>query len=165
VISGHLEGREHVGPYPLVRNEPRLVNNTLKLYNLQVIIRLMRIQAGREFGTWFAHVKKEGGVLLARTADLLAALRELQGKPIEESATFKRVRQARRHEIWRVAHPFDPEVAVRILCWFPEQEPGSVVVALVGGDKKVIQDLWYDSATPRAEAVVDQWIRQQSTPS
>ena len=37
-----------------------------------------------------------------------------------------------------------------------------IVIALIGGDKKVIQDLWYDSATPRAEAAVDQWIRQKS---
>lgn len=102
-------------------------------------------------------------MLLARTADLLGALRELQEKPKEESATFKRVRQARRHEIWRVAHPFDPDAAVRILCWFPDQERESVVVALIGGDKKLIQDLWYDSATPRAEAAVDQWIRQRNT--
>lgn len=90
----------------------------------------MRIQAGREFGTWFASVRKEGGVLLARTADLLGALRDLQAKPTEESATFKRVRQASRHEIWRVAHPFDPDVAVRILCWFPAERPETVVVAL-----------------------------------
>lgn len=123
----------------------------------------MRIQASREFGTWFEHVKNEGGVLLARTSDLLGALRALPAKPDEESATFKRVRQARRHEIWRIAHPFDTNVAVRILCWFPDQNPDTAVVALVGGDKKVIQDLWYDSATPRAEAAIDQWIRHYGT--
>lgn len=46
--------------------------------------------------------------------------------------------------------------------WFPSEQPEAVVIALIGGDKKVIQDLWYDSATPRAEAAVDQWIRQQA---
>ena len=51
-----------------------------------------------------------------------------------------------------------PEVAVRILCWFPDDE--TAVVALVGGDNAGISDVWYDSATPRAEAAVDQWIRQ-----
>jgi hypothetical protein len=50
----------------------------------------------------------------------------------EETATFKRVRQARRHELWRVAQPFDPSVAVRIICWFPSDE--EVVIALVGFD-------------------------------
>ena len=104
-------------------------------------------------------------MLLARASDLLGALRELRAKPDEESATFKRVRQARRHDIWRVAHPFDHDVAVRILCWFPDERPDTAVVALVGGDKKVIQNLWYDSATPRAEAIIDQWIRQRSIPS
>jgi len=47
---------------------------------------------------------------------LLQALTDLPAKPAEETATFKRVRQARRHELWRVAHPFDHEVAVRIIC-------------------------------------------------
>ena len=132
------------------------------MYNFQVILGGVRIQGSREFRTWFAHVRGEGGVLLARTADLLGALRELPAPPSEESATFKRVRQARRHDIWRVAHPFDAAVAVRILCWFPDDQTESVVIALVAGDKKMIQDLWYDSATPRAEAAVDQWIRQQA---
>jgi len=85
-------------------------------------------------------------------------LRELPTKPTEESATFKRVRQAHRHELWRVAHPFDPQVAIRIICWFPD--PQTVVVVLVGGDKKVIGDIWYDSATRRAEAAIDQWHRE-----
>ena len=72
---------------------------------------------------------------------------------------MKRVRQAKRHKIWRLAHPFDREVAIRILCWFPDEQ--TAVVALVGGDKVRIGDLWYDSATPRAEAAVDQWRREQ----
>jgi len=74
-------------------------------------------------------------------------------------ATLKRVRQATRHEIWRIAHPFDPEVAVRILCWFPADH--IAVVALIGGDKAGISDVWYDSATVRAEAEVDQWLRER----
>jgi hypothetical protein len=82
---------------------------------------------------------------------------ELQQKP-EESATFKRVRQAKRHELWRVAHPYDPEAAVRIICWFTSDE--TVVVALVGFDKKSIGDVFYTSAAARGEALVDQWIRQ-----
>jgi hypothetical protein len=76
----------------------------------------------------------------------------------EETATLKRVRQARNHAIWRVAHPYDPAVAIRILCWFPDD--GTGVVALIGGDKAGISDVWYESATVRAEAAVDQWIRE-----
>jgi hypothetical protein len=112
--------------------------------------------------------QRPGRCPACRTADLLGALRDLESSPEEESATFKRIRQARRHDIWRVAHPFDPAVAVRILCWFPADLPEAAVVALVGGDKlaggtgSVIQDLWYDSATPRAEAAVDRWPRDQA---
>ncbi|MGH3471761.1 MAG: hypothetical protein ACRDPG_06920 [Nocardioidaceae bacterium] len=95
----------------------------------------MRIQASREFSTWFTNVQKEGGRPLTFTGALLSVLRDQEGKPSEESATLKQVRQATRHEIWRVAHPFDPDVAIRILCWFPDDE--TAVVALVGGTSPV----------------------------
>lgn len=75
--------------------------------------------------------------------------------------TLKRVRQCRRYPVWRLAHPFEPEIAIRILCWFPNEK--TVVVALVGGDKGPIGDVWYDSAAPRAEAAIDQWHREQET--
>jgi hypothetical protein len=110
-----------------------------------------------EFDQWVGHVEAQGGRVLEIATALLQALMELQQKP-EESATFKRVRQAKRHELWRVAHPYDPEAAVRIICWFTSDE--TVVVALVGFDKKSIGDVFYTSAVARGEALVDQWIRQ-----
>jgi hypothetical protein len=110
-----------------------------------------------EFDQWLGHVEAQGGRVLEIATALLQALMELQQKP-EESATFKSVRQAKRHELWRVAHPYDPEAAVRIICWFPSDE--TVVVALVGFDKKSIGDVFYTSAAARGEALVDQWIRQ-----
>jgi hypothetical protein len=110
-----------------------------------------------EFDQWLGHVEAQGGRVLEIATALLQALMELQRKP-EESATFKRVRQAKRHELWRVAHPYDPEAAVRIICWFTSDE--TVVVALVGFDKKSIGDVFYTSAAARGEALVDQWIRQ-----
>src|ERR1700722_9070358 len=70
--------------------------------------------------------------------------------------TLIRVRRAQRHVFWRISHPYDPGVAVRILCWFPDAE---TIVALVGGEKAALGDLWYDSAAPRAESAVDQWLR------
>jgi hypothetical protein len=112
-----------------------------------------------EFDSWLTWAEEQGGRLLATAVALLQALNELPGKPDEESATFKRVRQARRHELWRVAHPFDPEVAVRIICWFPAKD--QVVIALIGFDKKVIGDVFYASATVRGEALVDEWLRQK----
>jgi hypothetical protein len=98
---------------------------------------------------------------LAVAVALLQALTDLPAKPAEETATFKRVRQARRHELWRVAHPFDHEVAVRIICWFPAD--GEVVIALIGFDKKTIGDVFYASATARGEALVEAWLRQKGS--
>ena len=79
-------------------------------------------------------------------------------EPEEESATFKRVRQARRHQLWRVAHPFALDVAVRVIVWFPPD--GEVVVALFSFDKAKLGDVWYDRAAVEGQALVDQWIRQ-----
>lgn len=89
---------------------------------------------------------------------MLADLQDLEKKPSGESATYKRVRQARRHELWRVGHPFDAQVAVRIICWFPDET--TVVIALGGFDKAKHGDVWYSSAATRGEAVVDQWLRE-----
>ncbi len=118
----------------------------------------VRIEASRDFSSWLSQIQQEDGPARPQTLALLGYLRDIPERPQEETATLKRVRQAKRHEIWRLAHPFDPEVAIRILCWFPN--PGTAVVALVGGDKVRIGDVWYDSATPRAEAAVDQWQRE-----
>jgi hypothetical protein len=112
-----------------------------------------------EFDRWLTRAEKEGGRLLVTAVALLQALNDLSAKPLEESATFKRVRQARRHELWRVAHPFDPEVAVCVICWFPADD--QVVIALIGFDKKAIGDVFYASAAARGEALVDAWLRQK----
>jgi hypothetical protein len=58
-----------------------------------------------EFDRWLTNAEEQGGRLLVTAGALLGALNDLSAKPIEESATLKRVRQARRHELWRVAHP------------------------------------------------------------
>jgi hypothetical protein len=78
--------------------------------------------------------KSRAATFLEVAVALLQALNDLTAKPDGESPTFKRVRQARRHELWRVAHPYDPDVAVRIICWFPAND--QIVLALVGFDKK-----------------------------
>jgi hypothetical protein len=114
-----------------------------------------------EFDRWPTHAEEQGGRLLATATALLQELNDLPAKPEEESATFKRVRQARRHELWRVAHPFDPAVAVRIICWFHAND--QVVLALVGFDKKSIGDVFYASAAARGESLVDAWLRQKGS--
>src|SRR5487761_1549337 len=45
-----------------------------------------------------------------------------------------------------------PEVAVRIICWFPADD--DVVIALIGFDKKTIGDVSCASAAARGEALV-----------
>jgi hypothetical protein len=114
-----------------------------------------------EFDRWLTQAEDHGGRLLAVVTALLQELNDLPARPAEESATFKRVRQARRHELWRVAHPFDPAVAARIICWFPSDE--GVVIARVGFDKKTIGDVFYASAAARGEAMVDSWLRQKGS--
>jgi len=103
------------------------------------------IQYGREFHTWLENLlkvkdkDKDSRTRLELALALLTVLRDLESPPGEDSATLKRVRQCRRYPVWRLAHPFVPGVAVRILAWFPDAT--TVVVALVGGDKGPIGDV------------------------
>ncbi len=123
----------------------------------------MEIYYGREFHTWLKNLvtlnDTESRTRLELALALLTVLRDLEAAPGEDSATLKRVRQCRRYPVWRLAHPFVPGVAVRILAWFPDAK--TAVVALMGGDKGPIGDVWYSSAAPRAEASIDQWKREQ----
>ena len=61
----------------------------------------------------------------------------------------------------RVAHLYDPDVAVRIICWFPASN--QVVLALVGFDKKPVGDVCCTSAAARGEAIADSWLRQKGS--
>ena len=117
----------------------------------------MIVDSPEEFDCWFTNVEKQGGRLLATTVALLQALTDLPAKPTEESATFNGTANPR-HQPAR-AHPFDPDFAVRIICWFPTEQ--RVVIALVGFDKKAIGDVFYASAAVRGEALVDAWLRQK----
>lgn len=114
--------------------------------------------------TWEQQAAKAGDALarkrLVKYAALLDALKDLQEKPAHESATFCRVRQAKKHELWRVAHPFDPDVAVRIIVWFPPA--GGVVVTVFGFDKAKLGDIWYDRAAVEGQAMVEQWLREHA---
>jgi hypothetical protein len=101
-------------------------------------------------------------LVLMYLIDELAVLQELDRPPsrADESADLKWVRQSRRYPLWRVSHPFDEDVAVRLICWFPP-DSATAVVALFSGDKKTIGDNWYDSAASRADPLIDQWTREK----
>ena len=91
----------------------------------------------------------------------LKYLQELLEAPqrAAETMNLKWVRQSRRYELWRVSHAYHPDVAMRLICWFP---PGSgrVVVTLFCGDKAKIGDVWYDGVANRADGLIDQWKRE-----
>jgi hypothetical protein len=91
----------------------------------------------------------------------LALLRDLDEVPEreDETAELKWVRQSRRYPLWRVSHHYHPDVAVRLICWFPPKA-GTVVVTLFAGDKKRIGDVWYDSVAPPADGLIEQWMRE-----
>jgi hypothetical protein len=69
------------------------------------------------------------------------------------------VRQSCRYPLWRVSHAYDPEVAVRLICWFPP-DTGTVVVALFAADKARLGDVFYDGVAARADPLIDQWKRE-----
>ncbi len=57
------------------------------------------------------------------------------------------------------SHAYDPEVAVRLIRWFPPDR-GTVVVALFAADKARLGDVFYDGVAARADPLIDQWKRE-----
>jgi hypothetical protein len=114
-----------------------------------------------EFDAWLDRLiaRADRGDPAAQTQlDLVYAeleyLQDLKESPSEDTATLKRVRQSRNNLVWRVAHPYRPGVAVRLIVWFPPDRPDQVVVALFAGDKANMGDVFYDSVGARADAGV-----------
>jgi hypothetical protein len=109
------------------------------------------------FDAFLDRLEAEGGQRLVILLSLLEVLEDLDGMPKEESATLKRVRQGHRYPLWRVAHPFVPGIAMRLIAWFAPS--GEVVVAATAFDKAGVGDVWYASAVTTANAVIDEWKR------
>lgn len=102
--------------------------------------------------------------MLELLATMLSQLQRLSIEPAEESAMLKRVRQPGRHLVWRQSHPFEPGIALRLICWFPDDDD-AVVVALFTGENSSMGDVFYDSVGSRADQIIDQWIREQEESS
>ncbi len=96
---------------------------------------------------------------LARATDALSQLRNLDGPPTTETPDLKRVRQSKEFTVWRTAHPFDPDIAFRLICWFPPAS-NTVVVALFGADKARMGDVFYNSVGIRADTLIRTWKHQ-----
>jgi hypothetical protein len=123
-----------------------------------------------EFGRWLDRLEAEANAgdqrsrtILAFAVRALDQLRNLAEPPNAETetATLRQVRQSRRYALWRVSHAYHPDVAVRLICWFPP-ETGTVVVALFAVDKAKMGDLFYNSVAARADPMIDQWKRETS---
>lgn len=126
----------------------------------------MEIHRSRQFKAWVDDLvakAKSGDQHAVRMAkhvyDELSYLKTLDEEPEDDTATLKRVRQSRQHPVWRLSHPFDLQMAVRIICWFDERSK-SVVVALFAADKAAMGDVFYDSVGTRADQAIDQWKRE-----
>jgi hypothetical protein len=128
----------------------------------------MRIVYSKEFDTWFDRLVVDAddgdelaALKLGLVASELAVLRALDSPPTseDETADLKQVRQSGRYKVWRVSHPYQPGIAVRLICWFPP-DAKIVVVALFAGDKARIGDIWYNSVGSRADAIIEQWKRE-----
>jgi hypothetical protein len=123
-----------------------------------------------EFGRWLDRLESDARsgdqrsrTILVFVARALDQLRNLAEPPTQETeiATLRQVRQSQRYQLWRVSHAYHPEVAVRLVCWFPP-DTSTVVVALFAADKGALGDLFYDSVAARADPMIDQWKRETS---
>lgn len=86
----------------------------------------------------------------------------MEQMPSEESPRFQRVAQSRRYPLWRVSHPFLEGIAIRVIVWFPFAKESDLLVAVLGADKARIGDVFYDSASRRADIEIEKWIRERS---
>lgn len=135
-------------------------------YVFNTILEGVDVDAPEEFFDWLDRTESkaqsgdEGARrLLARATHALAQLRSLEGPPTAETPDLKRVRQSKDFQVWRTAHPFDPDIAFRLICWFPPDST-TVVVALFGADKAGMGDVFYASVGTRADAAIRHWIYQ-----
>ncbi len=126
----------------------------------------MDADAAEEFFDWLDRVESKARCgdepsrrLLARITDALAQLRALPEPPTSDTPDLKRVRQSNDFEVWRTAHPFDPDIALRLICWFPPDST-TVVVALFAADEAAMGDVFYNSVGSRADAAIRSWIFQ-----
>jgi hypothetical protein len=123
-----------------------------------------------EFDRWYDQLIERAEAGDERSREQLAlvdaelgVLQDLPAAPEANTPTLRRVAQSRRHQVWRVAHPFVPGTAIRLIVWFPPDRPGEVVVVLFGADKAQMGDVFYNSVGPRADATIDSYLFRTRT--
>mgnify|MGYP000959086908 CR=1 FL=1 len=81
----------------------------------------MLIDWSDEFNTWLDRLEDHAhnDPISARRLDYITAqlqhLQELTDAPEEDTAHLRRVRQSKTYPVWRLAHPYDPDIAVRLI--------------------------------------------------
>ena len=86
-------------------------------------------------------------------------LEDLKEAPQADTPTLRRVRQSRAYPVWRVSHPYRDGVAIRLIVWFPPDEPP--VVVLFANDKASMGDVFYDSVGGRADQVITAFLAEK----
>jgi len=126
----------------------------------------MEMHRSRQFKAWVeslvadAKTGDEFAVTMAKYVyDELNYLRGLESEPDEDTATLKWVRQSKKHKVWRLSHPYDERMAVRVIVWF-DDDSDTVVVALFANNKARMGDVFYNSVGTRADQVIEQWKRE-----
>ena len=127
---------------------------------------MVEVHRTSDFARWSSKVAKaarSGDPIALRTAkhvlDALNYIKALPSPPTADTATLKWVRQSKQHKVWRISHPYDPVVAVRVICWF-DDDSDTVVVVLFANDKAAMGDVFYDSVGSRADQAIETWKRQ-----
>lgn len=92
----------------------------------------------------------------------VTVLRDLDGEPVQETATVRRVVQSGKFPAWRLSHPFREGHAVRTIVWFTPE--GEAILMLFFSDKAQMGDVFYDSVGSRADQATDEWLRDRPTP-
>jgi hypothetical protein len=114
------------------------------------------VDAPEEFFDWLDRVEAKADAGDAASVRVLARVTDAL---VEDRPDLKRVRQSKKFPVWRTAHPFDAQIALRLICWFP---PGSssVVVALFAADKARMGGVFYDGVGARADVAIERWLRE-----
>ena len=116
-----------------------------------------------EFDRWWENIESKSDPLNMRIATTVIAqiklLTDLEFRPEENMATLRRVAQSRKYRLWRVSHPYEENIAVRLIVWFPPDSDAVVVVAL-GANKASMGDIFYDGVGSRADAAIDKWLQE-----
>ena len=123
-----------------------------------------QLKSTKKFANWYkalvkaASTSSKAEARLVRVRALLLVLRRIAREPASESSELCLVAEAKRHQLWRLAHGYDADVQVRLIIWW---EADGVAWVLYGGDKAGVEDTWYTTAASRAEVAIDEILRKR----